>query len=101
MTPAEMEASSLALAYQLQQEEHAAFMQAVRVSSPAPRAEAGSAPAAGEPQHMETEDAESLQLAMALQQEELQWGAVAGAGLNAGEMDEDMRLAMQLARGED
>ena len=40
-TPAEMEAQSLALAYQLQQEEHSAFMQAVRVSSPGPRLEAG------------------------------------------------------------
>ena len=92
MTPAEMEASSLALAYQLQAEEHSAFMQAVRVSSPGPRADAG-----GGLQQMETEeDAESLQLAMALQQEELRWGAVVADG----EVDEDMRLAMQLAREE-
>ena len=56
MTPAEQEASSLALAYQLQQAEHTAFMQAVRVSSPAPSAGGGP----GGPQGMDT-DEESLE----------------------------------------
>ena len=51
------------------------------------------------------EDDESLQLAIRLQQEELQWhgaagGAAAGGG-GEGEMDEDMRLAMQLSQQQD
>ena len=92
-----MEAQSLALAYQLQQEEHAALMQAVRVSSPGLRPASG---AGSGPQHMETspsaEDDGSLQLALRLQQEELQWHA---AGVNVGvDEDEDVRLAMQLSQ---
>ena len=79
-TPAEMEAESLRLAFQLQQEEHAAFMQAVRVSSPAPAAGAAHyAPGAFAEADNDTMDAEdeSLRLAMQLQQEELQWHAAA------------------------
>lgn len=82
MTPAELEAKSLALAYQLQQEEHAALMQAVRVSSPMETA-----------QQMDTEsDDVSLRLAMQLQQQE---ALLAGVD---GEFDEDA-LNAALSRG--
>jgi hypothetical protein len=103
-TPEEIsEAQSLALALQLQQEEHSAFMQAVRVSSPAPQSVASGAHGGGEPMVDDDMD-ESLQLAMQLQQEELQWhaaaaGTAAGAGGEA--LDEDMRLAMRLAAEQD
>ena len=40
---------------------------------------------------------ESLQLALQLQQEELQWHA-AGVAAHAGTLDEDVRLAMQLSQ---
>lgn len=102
-TPAEAEAQSLALAFQLQQEEHAAFMHAVRVSSPAPGTQpsAGSGTIGGEPM-MDDEMDESLQLAMQLQQEELQWHAAAsGAAAGIDAEDEDMRLAMRLAAEQD
>ena len=67
----------MALAYKLQEEEHAAFMEAVRVGSPrsgGQRFTPGSAAPLGA-ERMETEDAddESLQLALQLQQEELEW----------------------------
>lgn len=116
----------MALAYKLQEEEHAAFMDAVRASSPSPRSAgasgAGFTPAsAGVPavaaEHMdmaEDADDESLQLALQLQQEELEWQALqsrravaaamgtgaAAAGVD-GELDEDMQLAMRLQREED
>lgn len=103
-TPEEIsEAQSLALALQLQQEEHAAFMQAVRVSSPAPQSVASAAHGGGEPM-VDDEVDESLQLAMQLQQEELQWHAVAAgaaAGADGEALDEDVRLAMRLAAEQD
>ena len=114
MTPAEMEAQSLALAYQLQQEEHAAFMQAVRVNSPAPRSAPGARserPEASPQADMDTADTdeESLRLAMQLQEEELQWQqlqsqralSALGAGAEGDELDEDLALAMRLQREED
>jgi hypothetical protein len=113
MTPAEMEAQSLALAYQLQQEEHAAFMQAVRVNSPAPRSAPGAPaerPEAGHDAVMDTAgtDDESLRLAMQLQEEELRWQqlqsqrALSAIGTGTGgEIDEDLALAMRLQREED
>ena len=90
LSATEMEEASIALAYQLQMEE------------------AGGLPHHGGTLQMETsgaEDDESLQLAIRLQQEELQWhgaagGAAAGGG-GEGEMDEDMRLAMQLSQQQD
>ena len=51
-------------------------MQAVRVSSPAPQSATGGAHGGGEPM-VDDEMDESLQLAMQLQQEELQWHAAA------------------------
>ena len=98
-TPEEIsEAQSLALALQLQQEEHAAFMQAVRVSSPAPQSATGGAH--GEPM-VDDEMDESLQLAMQLQQEELQWHAAAAGAAAGDDIDEDVRLAMRLAAEQD
>ena len=121
-TPAELEAQSIALAYKLQQEEHAAFLQAVRVNSPSPRS-AATAPVAVEHampagavhQHMtELEegadaDDESLQLALRLQQEELQWQSLqsrrtvaeAIGGDVDESLDEDVRLARLLQAQED
>ena len=70
-TPAELEASSLALAWRLQQEEQEDFMRAM---TPVARTPGG--PGAPEaPEQMETDD-DSLQLAIRLQQEELQWQAL-------------------------
>ena len=112
----EMEAQSLALAYQLQQEEHAAFISAVRVSSPTAAAgPLGGLPAsaggalsmdtdAGAVEEQEEEDMdESLRLAIRLQQEELQWHQVGYAGNpggGGGDPDEDIRLAMELSQAE-
>ena len=91
LSMAEMEEESLRLAYQLQQEEHSAFIQAVRVSeSPVP-ASGGMGPT-GAPAEEEMD--ESLRLAIQLQQEELQWAG----GQGGGELDDDMRLAMELSQ---
>ena len=121
-TPAELEAQSLALAYRLQQEEHAAFIQAVRVSqSPAPRAStAAPADVSSElptpgglddtsAQGMEVTgdggDDESLRLAIQLQEEELRWQQAQSqhAGMEAAgdDDDEDLRLARLLQAEED
>ena len=113
LSAAEMEAQSLALAYQLQQEEHAAFMQAVRVSSPAPPSGVAAPAATGvaDDHSMDVSAAddeddgmdESLRLAIRLQQEELQWhqaGSHAGAP-DAGMTDDDsLRLAMELSQAD-
>ena len=106
MSDADQEAESLRLAYQLQQEEHAAFMHAVRISEPpAPPA---SAPFGGheeeEPVEMEeggeTDMDESLRLAIQLQQEELQWSQAAGGG-GEDELALAMRLSMQPGQNDD
>ena len=72
-----LEAQSIALAWQLQEEEQAAFVQAISANSPVATGRART-PANGAQQEtqMETEeddDEASLQLAMRLQQEELRW----------------------------
>ena len=81
MTPEAMEASSIALAWKLQQEEQAAFYQAINANTPAnlspgSRAAAATpdvpAPMASLADAGSPEDA-SLQLALRLQQEELRW----------------------------
>ena len=120
-TPAELEAQSIALAYKLQQEEHAAFLQAVRVNSPSPRPAAGAVatpvehttPAeALQHQMMDLEegadaDDESLKLALQLQQEELQWQSLQSRRTVEQSMggddddDEDVRLARLLQAQED
>ena len=124
--PAELEAESIALAYKLQQEEHAAFLHAVQANSPAPRsATAVEDTVAGQraPAHAESmlpdahqmmeldggEDEESLQLALQLQQEELHWQSLQSRRAVAAaigsqpdeEMDEDLRLAQMLQAQED
>ena len=79
MTPEALEASSIALAWRLQQEEQAAFYHAINENTPrAPRSAAAAAPAAATPaaeaplmaglgESGSPEDA-SLQLALRLQQ---------------------------------
>ncbi len=67
--PQSDEVRSLALAWQLQQQEQAAFAEAIAAASPRPRARRPDSPD-GVP--ADEEDA-SLQLALRLQQEELQW----------------------------
>jgi len=130
VTPAELEAQSIQLAYKLQQEEHAAFLQAVRMSSPgsrsasaatafeSPRPQATSdsaAASAGMLHHQMMEldpgdpDEESLKLALQLQHEELQWQALQSRRAMAEAMggdvdddsDEDVRLARLLQAQED
>jgi len=79
-TPESLEAQSIALAWQLQQEEQAAFQEAISAHSPAPgsRSSRRSAPAVPD-QTLEQMEAEiddedaSVRLALQLQQEELQW----------------------------
>ena len=88
---AEMEEESLRLAYQLQQEEHSAFIQAVRVSESPMPASGGMGPT-GAPAEEEMD--ESLRLAIQLQQEELQWAG----GQGGGELDDDLRFAMELSQ---
>ena len=88
LSAVEMEEASIALAYQLQMEEQMGLPHRAGV------------------QQMETgdgEEDESSQLAIRLQQEELQWHGTAGHGGVAAageeeELDEDMRLAMQLSQ---
>ena len=101
-TPAQMEEESLALALRLQQEEHAAFMSAVR--SPTGSAPSGATPAmhamdisdATSPP-ADTDADESLQLAIRLQQEELNWHQMGVANGDEQAIDEDMRQSMELA----
>ena len=131
-TPAELEEQSLALAFRLQQEEERDFMHAMRSSTPAStaastphpggmRATPGTggddirstygratggrgereSPASGG--DVSTDDA-SLQLALRLQEEELQWQRLnsqrnaAIHGLPADDLDEATLLAMQLSQ---
>ena len=71
-----MEEASIALAYQLQMEE-------------------GGGQNLQQMETAEDEDESSLQLAIRLQQEELQWhGSIEGSGAD----DQDLRLAMQLSQ---
>lgn len=109
-----MERQSLALAYQLQQEERAAYTRASihyrsasigggeaaghRSSDPADASDVEEEAADDNTMEEEGMD-ESLRLAMMLQQEELQWHAAAsGMHEDGGDMDEDLRLAIQLSR---
>ena len=108
-TPAELEASSLALAWRLQQEEQDAFVRAMSASTPSAGQRGGAAgeTAGGTPEgggeQMDTDDDESLQLAIRLQQEELEWqqlhsrqqllAAMSGAGEEGLEQLEEEQLA--------
>ena len=104
-TPAELEASSLALAWRLQQEEQEDFMRAMRVNTPTHGQ--GQVTSASEGiEQMDTDDDESLQLAIRLQQEELHWqelqsrqGMLAAFGGSeeglAQQLDEDSLAALQ------
>ena len=95
LSPSDMEQQSLALAYQLQREEHAAFAQAVRASSPTQAAAQGMDTAAAGDDELD----ESLRLAIQLQQEELTWHAAAASGGGDEDVDEDhVRLAMELSQ---
>ena len=69
-TAQEEEVASVTLAWRLQQEEQAAFMHAISANTPT---HGGARAASQTPEQMETDDDESLQLAIRLQQEELQW----------------------------
>ena len=90
------------VALRLQQEEHAAFMSAVR--SPTGSAPSGATPAmhamdisdATSPP-ADTDADESLQLAIRLQQEELNWHQMGVANGDEQAIDEDMRQSMELA----
>jgi len=78
MTPEAQEASSLALAWRLQQEEQAAFYHAIHENTPGPAARSiaatpGEAPLMGALGEPESPEDASLQLALRLQQEELRW----------------------------
>ena len=107
-SPAQLEAQSIALAYKLQQEEHAAFLQAARANSPSRQVATTPAAELGAQVGMEEDDDESLQLAIQLQAEEYQWQEMQRAREAAASMsavnedaDEDLRLAQLLQAEED